>query len=85
MEGADTGGVKGDTTPGLAPHTVNILWCCSQSIPVPMPCSKASNTHFMQLNAALVSCNTDLTLEWAVLNGENNQLQRGTLTCGQKA
>lgn len=80
MEGADTGGVKGDTTPGLAPHTVNILWCCSQSIPMPMPCSKASKTHFMQLNAALVSCNTGLTLEWAVLKGENNQLQRGTLT-----
>lgn len=67
MAGADTGGIKGDATPGLAPHILNILQCSltskvSKSTPVHMPCSKTCNTHFMQLNAALVSCNTDLTL-----------------------
>lgn len=66
MEGADTGGVKGDTTPGLAPHIVNILLCCptskvTKNTPMPMACSKTCNTHCMQLNAVLLSCSTDLT------------------------
>lgn len=67
MEGADTGRVKGDAIPGLAPHTVNILQCCltskaSKNTPMSVPCSKTCNSLFMQLNAALVSCKTDLTL-----------------------
>lgn len=53
MAGADTGGIKGDATPGLAPYILNILQCSltskvSKSTPVHMPCSKTSNTHFMK-------------------------------------
>lgn len=74
MERADTGGVKEDN---------KYLPVLSQKHQKhPCTCSKTCNTHFMQLNAALVSYNTDLTLELAVLNGENNQLPRGTLIFG---
>lgn len=47
---------------------------------MPMSCSKTCNTPFMQLNAALMSCNTGLTFYQEILKAENNQLPHGTLS-----
>lgn len=57
----------------------------TKSTHMPTPCSETRNTPFTQFDAAVVSCNTDLTLYQTILKGENNQLPHGTLRCGRSA